>query len=136
MTATLIVMGLSAVFMLYVHLTRLQRRVHQLEVLVNHGPVAMFWCDRHGKILGANDLLLDAVKTELPRLKGQFWFERLLPDEAALQIRHRFLDAESDTITFSAPLIGIDGSAEKMKWVSRHSETYWIFALEDERRSA
>lgn len=129
MTATLIVLGLTAVYALYLHLSRLRRRNHQLETLISHAPVSMFWSDRDGKIIGANDRFLQMCGCGPASLKGQYWYAKLLPDESALRVRHALRSTTEKVMTFEAPLVDIRGEIKPMKWTAGQDERYWIFVL-------
>ena len=108
--ALLMALGGTALFLLYRHLKTLRKEHQRLSYLMQKAPAALFWYDPSGRIRGMNEALLALSGYSASQLKGQVWFERLLPDEQALRLRHQLQNASTGPCTFHADLIKADGT--------------------------
>lgn len=110
MSALLMTLSVSAIFLLYRHLKRLQAEHSHMLKLIRQAPVALFWFDRKGRLVGANERFLELSGYTIARLKGQLWTDRLLPSETALHLAHLLHRKDSNEVTaFSTPFIKVDG---------------------------
>ena len=130
MSATLVALGIGAVFLLYHYLKSLQTHAERCDAIVRNLPLPLLWCDKEGHVLGTNSLLTDCLGFAPRQLKGRHWFERLLPDETALKIRHRLLSQNDDPVSFEAPVLDAHGQLHPATWHVRRSETLLIIAIE------
>jgi PAS domain S-box-containing protein len=110
MGALLMTLGITAIFLLYRHLKSLQNDRQRFFHLIKNAPIALFWYDTKGRILGTNDALLSLTGYRASQLKGQVWFERLLADEQALCLRHTLQKRSPGTYTVHTHMIKADGS--------------------------
>lgn len=108
--ALLMALGLSAIFLLYRYLKSLQHTASLLDTVIDNAPVALFWCDRAGRIIGANARFLALTGYRIEQLRGREWLERLLPENTALTLRHRFKSAQPEIGAFQTVMVKADGS--------------------------
>ncbi len=110
MSALLMTLGVTAVFLLYRHLKRLQTEHAHMLRLIRQAPAALIWFDGKGRLIGANERFLTLSGYRLSQLRGQLWTERLLPSETALRLTHLLRTSDQKEITdFSASFIKADG---------------------------
>ena len=110
MGAILMTLGLTAIFLLYRYLKTLQHEHSLLSTLIDEAPVALFWCDEAGRIVGANARFLSLTGYRIEQLGGQEWLERILPNNSALMLRHRFKNGRREVDAFQTVIVKADGS--------------------------
>lgn len=112
MSATLFILLFTLVIALAAHLKKLQKENLRYRTSFQNAGTATLFIDAKGVIrdLNKNALKLSGYTRE--QLNAQVWFEKLLPDEAAVQIRHRLYPAgkREAVHTFNAPLTTADGN--------------------------
>lgn len=118
MSATLVVLLLTLIFALTLYLKNLQKEMLKNYALFELTNIATLYVSHRGEILDANQTaqrLLDYTKTELLHKK---WYEKLLPDEQSIQIRHQIHQTlkSDDRIAFTSHLIRANGQVLEVNY--------------------
>lgn len=118
MSATLFVFFLTLIFALMFYVKNLQKETLKNHALFELTDIATLYISSKGEILDANQTaqtLLDYSKKEL---RGKKWYEKLLPDERSIQIRHQIHQTlKSDgRIAFTSHLIRANGQLLKVNY--------------------
>ncbi len=111
MSATLFVLFLTLIFSLTIYLKKLQKENRRNSALFNYSDVATLFIDANEKVAELNQSALTLLGYSKKQLSAQKWYERLLPDETAIQIRHQIhksLDADARA-SFSTYLVRANG---------------------------
>ena len=111
MSATLFILLFTLIIALMLHLKNLQREKLKYSALFHHSDTPTLFIDAEGKIRDINESAQALLGYTKAQLIDQKWFERVVPDESSLQIRHRLYrtDKKSGKSEFSAPLIRAGG---------------------------
>ncbi len=112
MSATLVVLLLTLIFALTLYLKNLQKENLKFNTLFCHSETPTLFINAKGVIHDLNlsaQNLLGYSKTQLSKQK---WYEKLIPDERSLQVRHLVHQAlkKDEKSTFTAPVICADGT--------------------------
>ena len=112
MSATLFILIVTLVIALMVYLKNLQKENLKFYTLFCHSETPTLFIDAKGVIRDLNESAQTLLGYSKERLIGQKWYEKLLPDEAALQTRHRVYQTlkSSERSTFLSPLIRANGN--------------------------
>lgn len=106
----LYVMALIAITALFFHMKQLKKSERLSKLLFEHAPKAMFVVNSKHKIIRINHTLTSLLKTSQKHLLGALWYERFLPDETALVIRHKLHQKQNEHLYFEVPYVLPDGS--------------------------
>lgn len=93
MSSTLLALSITLVFALLFYLKRLQKESVKNYNLFEYSDIPTLYLNVHGVILDINQSGLSLVGYSKKQLLSQKWFEKLLPDESAIQIRHQLYRA-------------------------------------------
>ncbi len=111
MSATLFALLITLIFTLTIHLKKLQKESLKNSALFDHSDVATLFINKKGHIVDLNQSAQTLLGYSKKQLASQKWYEKLLPDERSIQIRHQIhqsLKTDSRS-TFSTYLIRADG---------------------------
>ena len=117
MSATLFVLLLTLIVSLTFYLKNLQKENLKSSALFNYSDVPTLFIGANEKVTDLNQAALTLLGYSKKQLSSQKWYERLLPDETSIQIKHQLhknlnTDARS---TFSAYLIRANGELLETK---------------------
>jgi len=113
MGGTLFVLTLTLVITLTSYLKQLRREERRYHALFSYSDLPTLFITPDNTIYDLNESALTLLGYSRKQLKGQKWYEKLLPDEQAVQIRHalyRSLKQDART-TLNAPLIRNNGQS-------------------------
>lgn len=112
MSATLFTLLITLVFALMLYLKNLQKENLRFKTLFYYSETPTLLITPKGVILDFNRSAQTLLGYSKAQLTGQKWFEKLLPDERSLQVRHQIHQAlkKEDKSTFAAPIISADGT--------------------------
>ncbi len=111
MSATLFILLLTLIIALTAHLKKLQRENLRYKAYFQCAETPTLLIDTKGTIRDLNKSAQELLGYTKEQLSGQKWYEKLLPDEAALSISHRICHADKKEVLtkFNAPLISANG---------------------------
>ncbi len=111
MSATLFVLFLTLILALMTYLKNLQKESLKNSVLFDYSDVPTLLINSKGIIVELNQSAQTLLGYSKKQLASQNWYEKLLPDESAIQIRHKIHQTlkEDARITFRSYLIPSKG---------------------------
>ncbi len=122
MSATLFVLLFTLIIALMLYLKNIQRENLRFNTLFFHSDTPILFINSKGIIQELNRSAETLMGYSKAQLTHQKWFEKLLPDETSLQIRHqihRTLNKE-EKIRFTAPVIRADGTVLEAGFTLEH----------------
>ena len=111
MSTALFILLITLVITLTTYIKKLQKENIKNSALFTHSNVPTLFINAKGRIAGLNESAIALLGYSKKQLSTQQWYEKLLPDERSVQIRHQIhqhLKTEGST-TFNAHLIRADG---------------------------
>jgi PAS domain S-box-containing protein len=112
MSATLFILLLTLIIALTVYLKNLQKENLRYRSYFQRTETATLFIDAKGVVRDLNISTQELLGYTKEQLINQKWYDKLLPDEAALPIKHRIYHADNkkeDTTKFNAPLVSANG---------------------------
>ena len=111
MSTTLLILLLTLVFLLFTYIKRLQRENIKSSSLFEYSDVATLFINTKGIVVDLNESAKSLLGYSKKQIASQKWYEKLLPDENAVKIRHYIHQTiKKDARTsFSSPLICANG---------------------------
>ncbi|MEN8146518.1 MAG: PAS domain-containing protein [Campylobacterota bacterium] len=111
MSATLFALLLTLIFALTTYLKNLQKENQKNRALFDYSDVPTLLINSRGVIVELNQSAQTLLGYSKKQLASQKWYEKLLPDESAVQIRHKIHQTlkEDTRITFHSYLIPAKG---------------------------
>ena len=105
MSTTLLVLLLTLVFLLFTYIKKLQRDNIKNSALFEHSDVATLLINTQGIVVDLNESAKSLLGYTKKQIASQKWYEKFLPDESAVQIRHHIhqtikKDARTDFNTY------------------------------------
>jgi diguanylate cyclase (GGDEF)-like protein/PAS domain S-box-containing protein len=88
MSSTLLVLLLTLIFLLFNYVKRLQRENIKNSALFEYSDVPTLLINTKSVVVELNESAKSLLGYSKKQLASQKWYERLLPDENAIQIRH------------------------------------------------
>jgi len=118
MGGTLFVLFLILIFSLFIYTKRLHQERLKYSILYNYSDVPSLFLTPKGQIFDVNESALTLVGYTKKQLIKRKWYEKLLPDENALQVRHQIHQAlkEDARYTFKSTLIRFNGTALEVNY--------------------
>lgn len=89
MSGTLFVLLLTLIFTLTFYIKNLQQETLRNKALFDYSDLPTLYINTRERITEANQSALTLLGYTLPQLTSKKWYEKLLPDESAVPIRHR-----------------------------------------------
>lgn len=122
MSGTLFALALTLVILLTSYIKKLQKAQLKTEYLFQYSDVATLFINTQDKIIDLNESALSLLGYSKKQIHGQKWYERLLPDEASLKIRHTLYKSlkEDARAAFDAKLIRADGEIIAVTYTLSH----------------
>ncbi len=117
MSGTLFVLLLTLIFSLTLYLKNLQKENLKNSALFNFSDVPTLFISTNEKVADLNQSALTLLGYSKKQLSSKKWYERLLPDETSIRIRHQIhknLNADARA-TFSTYLVRADGELLESK---------------------
>lgn len=111
MSAILFILLFTLIIALTAYLKNLQKENLRYRSYFQRTETATLFIDAKGGIRDLNKSTQELLGYTKEQLINQKWYDKLLPDEAALPIRHRICraDMKEDTTKFNAPLVSANG---------------------------
>ena len=111
MSATLFTLLITLVFTLTLYLKKLQKESLKNSALFDYSDVPTILLSAKGTIVDLNQSAQTLLGYTKKQLVSQKWYEKLLPDESALQIRHQVHQTlkEDARSTFTSYLVRASG---------------------------
>ncbi len=111
MSATLFVLFLTLILALMTYLKNLQKESLKNSALFDYSDVPTLLINSKGIIVELNRSAQTLLGYSKKELASQNWYEKLLPDENAIQLRHKVHQTlkEEKRITFHSCLIPAEG---------------------------
>ncbi len=111
MSATLLTLVLMLIIVLTAYLKKLQKENLKNSTLFEHSSVPSLFISSKGLILDINQAALTRIGYSKKQLIRQKWYEKLLPDERSVQIRHQIHKSlkKDGKSTFNSYLVCADG---------------------------
>lgn len=116
MPASLLIIAITTVIALFIHIKQLQKSEAVSKTIFTHAPLAMLLITKKNEVLRLNNAMQELLKVSNESMVGKIWYERLLPDETALLLRHQWLHDTEASTTFSAVFITPDGITKNIAW--------------------
>ena len=118
MSATLFTLLITLIFTLTIYLKKLQKESLKNSALFDHSDVATLFINAKGHIVDLNQGAETLLGYSKRQLASQKWYEKLLPDENALQIRHQIHKAlkEDTRMSFHSFLVCANGKVMKVNY--------------------
>ena len=112
MSTTLLVLLLTLVFLLFTYIKTLQRENIKNSALFEYSDVPTLFINTKGIVLDLNESAKSLLGYTKKQITAQKWYEKLLPDENAIQIRHHIHQTikKDARASFDAHLICANGS--------------------------
>ena len=88
MSTTLLVLLLTLIFLLFTYVKKLQRENIKNSTLFEYSNVSTLFINRQGIVVELNESAKSLLGYTKRQIASQKWYEKLLPDEHAVQIRH------------------------------------------------
>jgi len=113
MSGTLFILTLTLVITLTLYIKQLRREARRFNALFNYSDLPTLFIAPDHTIADLNESAVTLLGYNKRQLRHKCWYERLLPDEQAIQIRHtihRSLKEDART-KFKAPLIRSNAQA-------------------------
>lgn len=112
MSATLFILLLTLIIALMFYLKNIQRENMRFKTLFFHSDTPILFVGTRGGILDLNRSAMTLLGYSKAQITHRKWFEKLLPDETSLQIRHHLHRTfkKGDKGTFEAPVVTADGT--------------------------
>jgi len=121
MSTSLSVLLITLVITLTSYIKKLQRESVKNSALFQHSPTPTLFINAKGKVVDLNQAAISLLGYSKKQLSRQEWYEKLLPDEHALQIRHQIhqhLKADA-TYSFTSHLVNADGKLHEVEYTIR-----------------
>ncbi len=114
MSSFLFSLSLLFIFFLYSYLKKLQKSEEKMGLLFEYSDVPTLYINKKDKIITLNETARTYLGSKKVALRQSLWYEKLLPDENALKIRHHlYKNLKKDArVSFDAPLV--KGSGESV----------------------
>lgn len=111
MSATLFILLITLVFALTLYLKNLQKESLKNSALFDYSDVPTLFINAKGAIVDLNQSAQALLGYSKKQLLQQKWYEKLLPDERSLQIRHHIHQTlkEDARSTFTSYLVRANG---------------------------
>jgi len=111
MSSTLFILLLTLVFLLFTYTKKLQRENIKNSTLFEYSDVATLFINTKGVIVDLNESAKSLLGYSKKQIALQQWYEKLLPDENAIKIRHHIHQTlkEDARSSFNTPIICADG---------------------------
>ena len=118
MGGTLFVLFLVLIFALFIYTKKLHQERLQYGILYNYSDVPTLLLSQKGAILDINESALTLMGYTKKQLLKRKWYEKLLPDENALQVRHKIHQTlkEDARHTFKSTLIRFNGTVLEVNY--------------------
>ncbi len=118
MSATLFVLLITLIFTLTIYLKKLQKESLKNRALFDHSDVATLFINTKGHIVDLNQSAQTLLGYSKKQLASQKWYEKLLPDENALQLRHQIHKTlkEDVRISFHSFLVSANGKLQEIDY--------------------
>ena len=118
MGGTLLVLSLILIFALFNYTKRLHQERLKYGALYNYSDVPTLYLSPKGAILDTNESALTLLGYSKRQLIKSRWYEKLLPDENALRVRHQIHQAlkEDARFTFKSALIRFNGTVLEVNY--------------------
>jgi len=111
MSVTLFILLITLIIALMAYLKRVQRENVKNSALFDYSDVPTLFINAKGNIVDLNRSAQTLLGYSKKQLASQQWYEKLLPDESSIQIRHQIhqhLKTDGHT-TFNSHLVRADG---------------------------
>ena len=118
MSATLFVLLLTLIISLMFYIKQLQKESHKNSALFEYSAIPTLHLSQNGTILSVNRSALTLVGYTKKQLLSKRWYEKLLPDERAIQIRHTLYQSlkKDARVSFNAYLIRTNAKALQIQY--------------------
>lgn len=113
MGSTLFILFFILILALFIHTKKLHQERLKYGILYNYSDIPSLYLSPKGSILDANESALTLIGYTKKQLFKRKWYEKLLPDENALLVRHQIYQSLKEDVRFSFKntLIRFNGSA-------------------------
>jgi len=101
MPATLLIIAIVLVIALLIHLKQLQKSERLWATLFNYAPQSQLIFNKKNKIINVNKKMQTQLGLSESTLQNQVWYERLLPDEMSISLRHKLYKQATESIPFA-----------------------------------
>ncbi len=118
MSATLFTLLITLIFTLTIYLKKLQKESLKNSALFDHSDVATLFINAKGHIVDLNQSAETLLGYSKKQLASQKWYEKLLPDENALQLRHQIHKTlkEDTRISFHSFLVSANAKVLEVNY--------------------
>ena len=118
MSATLFTLLITLIFTLTIYLKKLQKESIKNSALFNYSDVPTLFINAKGTVVELNESAQTLLGYSKKQLSSQKWYEKLLPDENALQVRHQIHKTlkEEARISFHSFLVPANGKVLEVNY--------------------